>query len=206
MSDLTIPRINKMQFGIIDESFVNRATRMANDFATLKPKLEKMLLVAQTEFARIPILAKIESSEMAQEVEIELLGSAEAIRVEVAWKYKWKKVQIQDEATIIPTDEDGHPEIEDVTSDIIAEAFGGNSGLAYNVAEMANVVTAPVIFGIDMETATYPAGFRPMPVEDGAYVSLVAHKTFDEAYFFYTFDRQGVHDGQCAAIVPDPDE
>jgi len=206
MSDLTIPRINRMQFGIIDESFVNRATRMANEFAAMKPKLEKLLVVSQTEFARIPILAKIESSEMVAEVEIELLGSVEAIRVEVAWKYKWKRVQVKSEETIIPEVDVGHTDIEEVTSDIIAEAFGGNSGLAYNVAEMANVETSPIIFGIDMETATYPAGFRPMPVEDGAYVSLVANVSFDDSFFFYTFDRQGVHDGQCAAIVPDPDE
>ena len=203
MSDLKIPRVNKMQFGIIDENFVNRSTRMANEFADMKPRLKNLLEISETGFARQPILVKITESEMLKEVEVQLLGSIDPIRVEVAWKYRWKQVQVFDESTIIPEEDKGHPEVGVWNSDSVAEVYGENAGLAFNVAEMAHMETAPIIFGVDMETATYPAGFRPMPIADDTYVHLIPHQASDDSYFFYTFDRQGTHDGQCGAVVVD---
>ena len=214
MTYIKIPKVNRMQFGVIDQNFVNRATQMANEFSVMKPRLNSLLARVNTFKYAPPIFARILSSEPYLEIRIKLAGDPNnPVDVEVAWTYKWEQVQVRSVDTMIPKFSDppqgGHHTVTTMTSDIIEELYGEKQGLAYNVAEMANPQTAGditdieregTIFGINMEVGTYPAGFRPMPVPDNAYVQLTAQVAIEDNYMFYTFDRQGVHDGACEAV------
>ena len=220
MSISKLPKINKMQFGVIDAAFINRATSLANSFSDYQPMLSSISAgVTQADFARKPMLVKIISSEKVYEAKIKFYanqdptsGEEVETEVEVAWKYKWIRVKIKDKSTIVPRDDEedssgGHPVIEEIDSDIVGEVLNDeDAGLAYNIAEMGNRATSPVIFGIDMESNVYPIGFRPQPVPDNSYVQLIPHQTEEDSYIFYTFERQGVHDGEaCHTEIP-PDE
>ena len=189
-----------MKFGVIDAKFMNTATTLANDFADMKPQLNQLLKFSQSGFAKRPILARITESNPIHKTEIEFANGTTK-DVEVAWEYKWEKVTIKSETTIIPiisnSEGGGHPVDETMNSDIIAEIRGAKNGLAYNIAEMANVELAPIIFGVDMEASAYPSGFIPMPTTIGEYMLLNTFQA-DDGYFFYTFDRTGIHDGTCA--------
>jgi len=204
MSDYKIPLINKMQFGVIDEKFVNSATRLANDFADLKPQLDSMMSFDERGFLKKPILAKIKDFEVVTEVDIEFASGSQR-PVEVAWKYKWDKVSIVKGSEIIAGEGgEGHPLDEYTNSDAAEELHGAGQGLAYNIAEMANAELAPIVFGVDMETSAYPQGFRPQPADVGTYVLLSPHYCDEDGFFFYTFDRQGVHDGACSNLPAPP--
>lgn len=201
-----------MQFGVIDARFVNRATSLANSFSDYQPMLASISGQQQTEFARKPMLVKIISSEKVYEAQIKFYADGGEIEtdVEIAWKYKWIRVKIKDKGSIVPRDgedesDGGHTVIEEIDSDIVGEVLNDeDAGLAYNIAEMGNRATSPVIFGIDMESNVYPIGFRPKPVPDNSYVQLIPHQTDEDSYIFYTFERQGVHDGEsCSTEIPE---
>ena len=218
MSDYKIPRINRMQFGTIDEKFVNRATQLANDFADVQPQLNRLTLDFKRS-AKKSILVKLGEPIMKVEVEIQLAGDDEGDKtlVEVAWAYPWQRVKVANKETIIPKSPDdgaaaggdapdGHPEVEGINSDEVEEVFGEEAGMAYNIAEMAHRELAPIIFGIDMSTSTYPAGFRPKPIDEGSYVYITRNQCFEDNYIFYSFDRLGVHDGGCVALLDEEEE
>ena len=211
-----------MQFGVIDAPFINRATSLANSFSDYLPMLASISGVQQPVFARPPMLVKILSSEVVAKAKIKFYAEQPAgegdegveTEVDVAWKYKWIRVKIDNKRSIVPKDEEGdteggHIEIEEIDSDIAEEVLGAEeAGLAYNIAEMGNMATSPVIFGIDMESNIYPSGFRPMPVPDKAYVQLIPHQCTEDSYVFYTFERQGTHDGEKChpEILPELDK
>ena len=218
MSDYKIPRINRMQFGTIDEKFVNRATQLANDFADVQPQLNRLALDFKKN-AKKSILVKLGKSKMIKEVEIQLAADDEGDKtlVKVAWSYRWQRVKVANKDTIIPMGEEeaaaaggdapaGHPEVEGINSDEVEEVFGEEAGMAYNIAEMAHGELAPIIFGIDMSTSTYPAGFRPKPIDEGSYVYITRNQCFEDNYIFYSFDRLGVHDGSCVALLDEDEE
>jgi hypothetical protein len=194
-----LPKINEMKFGVIDAPFVNTATTLANEFADMMPKLNQLLKFSEEGFAKLPILVKITESTAIVTVDIEF--AVPPIReVDVAWEYKWERVSIESESTIIPDVGVGHTVNEEWNSDVVAEMYGSRSGIAYNVAEMANRELAPIVFGVDMSSSSYPSGFLPMPTTAGEYMFLRSYRT-DDGYFFYFFDRTGIHDGACSVMV-----
>ena len=199
MTTQKLPKINEMKFGVIDAPFMNTATTLANDFADMKPKLNQLLKFGEEGFAKLPILVKITESKPIAKAEIEF-AVPPTRDVDVAWEYKWERVSIESESTIIPNAGVGHTVNEDWNADVVAEMYGGNSGVAYNVAEMANKELAPIVFGVDMSSSSYPSGFLPMPTSAGEYMFLRSYRTND-GFFFYFFDRTGVHDGSCSVMV-----
>tara|TARA_R100001530_G_scaffold23002_1_gene18912 strand:- start:1994 stop:2611 length:618 start_codon:yes stop_codon:yes gene_type:complete len=199
-----LPKISRMQFGVIDEEYMNTLSNAAETFNSLKPAIDDMLAKTRGQVSP-PFLAQITSLIAMDSISLERNdGSTETVTVQ--WAYLWKTKSIesvdQDEIVLI----DAEPL---VTSQDISESIdigqGGEwtgeivSGLAFNMAELANKATynaSGVVFGVDVTTAAYPAAFYPVGIAAGNFVYL--QKVYsDSAEAIYIFDRQGTHDGSC---------
>jgi hypothetical protein len=200
MVDTKIPEINRMQFGIIDEHFVNQATSQANLFADMSAQIEQSLKTMESPFFVPQFLARILSNEVdATVLIINALGRE--LEVNVAWKYKWSKVLIDDVGVIVEPPDVHHEKDEEINTDKVQELLSANEGYAYNTAEMGHVNQAPIIFGVDMSGADYPAGFSPFPVENDTYVLMQPMRADGDAGAFYLFTLMGTHDGTCIENV-----
>jgi hypothetical protein len=194
-----LPKISRMQFGVIDEQYMNTLSDAAETFNSLKPAIDDILAKAKRQVSP-PFLAQITSLLPMDSISLERdNGTTET--VDVQWAYLWKTISIEsvDQDSIVLVDTD--PLV--TSADISASIDGGLgeivSGQAFNMAELANKASynaSGVVFGVDVTTAAYPAAFYPIGIAAGNFVYL--QKVYSEgAKAIYIFDRQGTHDGLC---------
>lgn len=200
-----LPKINRMKFGVIDESYMNTLADASQIFNSMKPAIEASIAKVRR-LKSSPFLVVITSKEPMMTFEITRANGTTS-EVDVMWKYHWKTQAITtvdgDEINLADTD----PPIttEDISKSIDIDPQDGAwtgeivSGLAFNLAEMSNRVTYDangVIFGVNVSGASYPTGFIPYGTEVGSYVMLQKIYANDMSAIYF-FDRQGTHDGTC---------
>ena len=77
--------------------------------------------------------------------------------------------------------------------------IGHLQGYCYNLAEISNIMTDPIIFGVNISSDDFDSGFEPQPVPAGSIVRL--QRVLDEyGHQHYTFERQGTFDGTCTTL------
>ena len=200
-----LPKINRMKFGVIDESYMNTLADAAENFNSMKPAIDASIAKVRR-LKSSPFLAIITSKVVYMTKEVTRAnGTVETF--DIMWKYQWKTVGVtsvdQDELQIADTD----PVVtsEDISRSIDVDPQGGEwtgevvSGLAFNLAEVANSSnydTGGVIFGVNVRGSSYPTGFIPYGTEVGSYVMLQKIYANDMSAIYF-FDRQGTHDGNC---------
>ena len=194
-----LPHINKMQFGIIDQTYMNTIATRSDSFSQMQDALSAM--VGKTKGITQSFFALIgEHTVIANYNEIP-----------IAWKYNWRRVEFID----LPNKIDGgvddgfytsetydNGSLEDETSQKINESLqtedesSEEQAYGYNLAELTNINTQPIVFGINMSASGYPEGFTPQSVPENALVFMTQFiDTEGRVHFF--FDRQGTHDGDC---------
>ena len=202
MPNLT--KLTKMKLGVIDAMYMNTLVDAAHSFNSLRPALSAMITKSNKQLPT-PFLAEITEVTPYTEIEIER-ASGTISTVDVMWKYEWKTVATTtvDGDELVIGDTESVVTSEDVSKSIDTDPQGGwteeiVSGLAFNLAEISNESTYGVngvIFGVNVKSASYPAGFIPYGMEIGSYVML--QKIFsNDTRAIYFFDRQGTHDGSC---------
>ena len=188
-----------MQFGIIDQTYMNTIASRSDSFSQMQDALSAM--VGKTKGITQSFFALIgESTVIANYNEIP-----------IAWKYNWRRVEFID----LPNKIDGgvddgfytsetydNGSLEDETSQKINESLqtedesSVDQAYGYNLAELTNINTQPIVFGINMSASGYPEGFTPQSVPENALVYMTQFiDTEGRVHFF--FDRQGTHDGDC---------
>ena len=194
-----------MQFGVIDEEYMNTLSNAAETFNSLKPAIDDLLAQTSSQVSR-PFLAKITNVDSYTSITLTRSdGSTES--VPVVWSYKWGRVEIEtvdlDEIAIGDTDPTlislniSNSYDLDQNGEWTGEIV---SGLAFNLAELANPATydsSGVVFGVDINSAQYPLGFYPVGMAVGDFVYLQKIYSSDMKAIFI-FDRQGTHDGSCS--------
>tara|TARA_R100000664_G_scaffold33867_1_gene52443 strand:- start:3791 stop:4378 length:588 start_codon:yes stop_codon:yes gene_type:complete len=191
-----LPHINTMKFGIIDQTYMNTLAKRSDSFAQMENALSAM--VGKTKGVANSFFALIKQSE-----EI-----AEYMDMGIAWKYDWRRVEFIDLPNMLNGGfEDGFYTSEaydngaliDETSHKIRESLdeiSGDQAYAYNMAELTNINTQPIVFGIDMSANGYPEGYTPQSVPENALVYLTKFVDTEGRVHFF-FERQGTHDGEC---------
>jgi len=200
-----LPKINRMKFGVIDESYMNTLADASQTFNSIKPAIEASIAKVRR-LKSSPFLAMITSKEPMMTIEI-TRSNGTTEEVDVMWKYHWSTREITsvdgDEINTSATD----PPIttEDISKSIDIDPQGGDwtgeivSGLAFNLAEMSNSSTYQtdgIIFGVNVRGSSYPLGFLPYGTDVGSYVMLQKIYANDMSAIYF-FDRQGTHDGGC---------
>ena len=196
-----LPMLSRMQFGIIDQQYMNTLATRSNEFAEIEQPINRLIA------DRGALFGKVQLAEIVQVEEIATTTLATAGgEVGIAWRYTWKSVDLladlASDDTTLPTQPSGDSGIttdgiQEVSGDDDADGTPSTAGYAYNLAELTNMVTDPIIFGIDVSSAEYPTTYQPVPVQGGAIVLLWRWED-TEGRLVYLFDRQGTHDGYCA--------
>lgn len=189
-------RISQMQFGIIDEVYMNSIVSAVNEFNDMKGSLDR-LISASTIKKSIPFLAEIETRTQMTTVEIERSNGDEE-EVVVAWYYGWKTVKVTNVDTSSGVSF-GSADTFFTDYDVRSSTGVPDSGYCFNLAELRNVQTYDedgTIFGVNVSSEAYPTGFFPVGVPEKAVV-LLQRAVSDEGQVLYVFDRQGTHDGTC---------
>ncbi len=193
-----LPKINKMQFGIIDEVYMNTLADAVEEFKNMKPALD--VLVSKTLKMKSPsFMAQITSVDDFVMENVLIGEEGEVVNIPIAWKYTWSAVGVEnfdeDSFNFIPVE----PNI--TTADVQESIGDGESGYAFNLAELSNKKTYEeegVINGVKVSSPSYPLGFLPMSIRKFSFVVLQKYMSND-GQVFYLFDRQGTHDGTCEA-------
>ena len=190
-----LPPINRMKFGIIDQNYMNTLAQAANEFNDMKARLNDMSAIAsKTSRAGKHMLARIQSSTP--------IASAEGTNgeMDIAWRYAWQRISFTELTSNIQSgeeeemyDEDLYP---DTTTQDTEQALGEGQGYAYNLAELSNIMTAPILNGVNITGEGYPEGYYLRDITLGSFVLL--YPIVDIAgNFSYLFERQNIHDGSC---------
>jgi len=202
-----LPKISRMQFGVIDEEYMNTLADAADNFNKLKPAIDDMLAKSSGQVSR-PFLAEITNVNDFTEIEIQRSdGNTED--VVVVWSYLWKRVEIEKvetdpsatEIVVVDTDPglNSYWISRSYDLDEDGEWTGLVSGTAFNLAELANpksYLFGGIVFGVNVKQEAYPLGFYPVGMRVGDFVYLQKIYTTDMRAI-YIFDRQGTHDGSC---------
>lgn len=191
-----LPHINTMKFGIIDQTYMNTLATRSDSFAQMENALSAM--VGKTKGIANSFFALIGQSTVL----------ANYNNTPIAWKYDWRRVEFID----LPDKIDGgiddgfytsesydNGALEDETSQKIRESLDDislNQAYAYNMAELTNINTQPIVFGIDMSASGYPEGYTPQSVRENALVYMTKFVDTEGRVHFF-FERQGTHDGDC---------
>ena len=183
-----------MKFGIIDQNYMNTLSSRSDSFAEMQTALQT--LVGNTAGRKgLPFLAKIDEDEEPEP--IALYETAQ-----IAWRYEWAAVTFDRLGT----------DFQDVPIEVTAEFAAANNSVevrasltgvvndvqayAYNLSELSNIMTSPIIFGVNMAADSYPDGFAPIKIGKGSFVWL--QKIVDaQGGVHFIFDRMGTHDGTC---------
>ena len=191
-----LPHINTMKFGIIDQTYMNTLATRSDSFAQMENALSAM--VGKTKGITNSFFALITTSE-----EI-----ANYIGTAIAWKYDWRRVEFIDLPNMLNgVTQDGfytsesydNGALQDETSEKIRlslDDISQNQAYAYNMAELTNINTQPIVFGIDMSATGYPEGYTPQKVPDTSLVYMTKFVDTEGRVHFF-FERQGTHDGEC---------
>lgn len=216
-----LPRINQMKFGIIDQDYMNAIASRSDEFANMEKQLselvgKKTLTSTDNFLAKIDLLlpfAYSDSNPSIDDMPIAWIYSFTRIDFKFLPYYHEADPSTEDEATSGAlyseknyVDDKGvnqqtsqefdamvtyhqHESNEDVGA-------GSLQGYCYNLAELSNIVTDPIIFGVDISSEDYDTGFLPTRVPDGSIVRL--QRILDTyGHQHYTFERQGSFDGVC---------
>ena len=198
-----LPHIDRMKFGIIDQNYMNTLAESSDAFEMMKPSLDT-ILKNESRKADESFFALVFTNESA-ELAYTTIGERE---VAIAWTYSWSRVELTNLPTVVSSSNmtsdfnylSTGSEVNTQTTNYFQSVYGGvhadTVGYAYNLAELSNIMTAPVIFGVDTASSTYPEGYSPQPLPSFSIVKLTAmNDTAGRPHF--CFDRQGVHDGDC---------
>lgn len=180
-----------MKFGIIDQNYMNTLATRSDEFAKMQPALQA-IIGSNGGRKGLPFVAYISSA----------VAKGTGGGFDIMWRYTWHAVTFEElgrsfENTYVETTEEFS---EDVNSyDIRAQLKdipNDEQAFAYNMAELSNLNTFPIVFGIDVSADSYPDGFIPVGIPIGSFVLL--RKIIDyRGGIHYIFDRQGTHDGTC---------
>ena len=196
---MTLPKINRMKFGVIDEVYMNTLSDAVDEFLNMKPALQEAIARSSKVKSR-PFFAKITKVTDSQKIDLQRYNQSIDYNTPVSWYYEWESFQIKTadenevtwgttETSITSQDVQNTVEISDEIS----------SGMAINLAEQGNVTTYEndgKIFGVKVKEEMYPLGFFPVGMEVGDIVWLQKTVSDDGTIMFF-FDRQGTHDGTC---------
>ena len=180
-----------MKFGIIDQNYMNTIATRSDTFAKMQPALQAMLGSSGGKKG-LPFIAEITSANP--------MGSYGGF--DIMWRYTWQAVTFQelgrefDNTYLTYTTEF----TEDISDYDIRQQLptipNAEQAYAYNMAELSNLNTYPIVFGIDVSAKSYPDGFVPVGIPSGSFVLLRKIADYLGA-IHYIFDRQGTHDGTC---------
>jgi hypothetical protein len=214
------PHINKMKFGIIDAPYMNSISESAAGFEDMKPRLMNMMTSVERMGSQL-FLVYITSEEAIASyddkpiawkynwtrVEFSSLGnSMQGNEGQIGYLLSEENYlscpKVKDPKD--PPCDIGKDGVNNLTSEALRTLFesgdtGNLSGYAYNLAELSNILTSPIVFGVNMDSENYPEGYAPQSCPISSVVRLteigdVAGRTN------YLFDRQGVHDGDCETV------
>jgi len=194
--------INKMKFGVIDQDYMNQLARSTNEFDDIKAEM-KVMLSKDARRGSKSFLAQIYGTAGAL-----AYYPAGTFDFTIAWRYAWERVDFKDphfwqNAENLVTDEQYLDPKTGVSwnntqgCQDVKGFIGQYSCFAYNIAELSNIMTVPVVFGVNMAGSSYPEGFSPQHVPMGSLVWLTEIASPYSGSQNYYFDRQGAHDGLC---------
>ena len=197
-----LPKINKMKFGIIDQTYMNTLASRSESFAEMLPSLREM--VGAFKENSKTFLALITNN-------TNVLANYDTT-IPIAWRYYWRRIDFTNLPSVLNpngTDDDAmytpdnYADYQNINTLDIQESLEIeddestlNQAYAYNLAELSNIATQPVVFGIDISSPSYPEDFRPQPVAVNSMVMVSVYKDV-QGRLHYLFDRQGTHDGDC---------
>ena len=185
-----------MKFGIIDEIHMNSIGSAVNEFNDMKKSLD--ILISEGERVQpVPFLAEITTKNDMTKLDIERSSGVEE-EVTVSWYYEWKTLEVAN-ADIAVAVSFADPETAFTNTDIATSTGIPNSGYCFNLAELANTATYDedgTIFGVNVSSESYPAGFIPVGIPEKSIVMLT-RLVSSSGQVLYVFDRQGTHDGEC---------
>lgn len=200
-----LPHIDRMQFGILDQNYMNTIAESSEAFAEMKTSLDELVTRENRKYDESFLVQLTNNSPIAE------TASGERT-IDIAWKYNWVRVEVgsfYDPETALTTDinyqcvgmgcSGGNTHTSNDFRAMIGEPNGSASGYAYNLAELSNIATAPIIFGINVSGGNYPTGYSPQPCANGSIVMLTP-LTDSLGVTNFRFDRQGAHDGDCETI------
>ena len=198
---MTLPKINKMKFGVIDEVYMNTLSDAVDEFLNMKPALQDSVARSSKVKSR-PFFASITKKTDSQKIDLVRFNGETQNNVPVSWVYEWKTLQIQtaDENEVTFGDTETTVTSQDVQN-TVGESEEVISGIAINLAEQGNQATYEsegIVFGVNVKGEIYPEGFIPVGMEVGDVVWLQKTISRDGAIIYF-FDRQGTHDGTCGS-------
>ena len=216
-----------MKFGIIDQNYMNTIAQRSDEFANMEKQLSTLIGQTPVK-STDNFLASISEATKVISGAFPVSTSLADIEFEIAWMYQFTRIDFKFLPTYAepnPSHEDeahkgalyteqfyidpdtglntqtseevdslflgDHPSIDDV-------GVGSTQGYCFNLAELSNIVTNPIIFGVDVSSDDFDSGFRPQKVPDGSIVRI--QRILDaRGHQHFTFDRQGIFDGVCTA-------
>lgn len=198
---MTIPVIGRMQFGIIDEVYMNTVSSAVDGFLDMKPQIEEVLASVSLLKSK-PFFAIITKKSTSKTVDLTRYDGTTSYNTPVAWVYEWATVSVAyaDENEVTWTASVPQTTSQDVMDSVDPDNPEIISGLAINLAEQGNqgtYATFGIIFGVNVKEDIYPTGFVPVGSEEGDIVCLQKTVSTDGAIIYF-FDRQGTHDGACS--------
>lgn len=217
----SLPKIGRMKFGIIDQNYMNTLAQTSEEFAHMEKQLSE--LIGQTPVKSTNHFLATISERSGGSGSFPFSGINVP---KIAWLYQFKRIDFTHLPTYAEPDPSYEPEVHrgplyteqfyidpdtgenTQTSQEIDDlffgdhpsnkdpAFGDLQGYCYNLAELSNIITDPIVFGVDTSSEDFDSGFEPQKVPDGSIVRLT--RIIDAGgHQHYTFERQGVFDGAC---------
>tara|TARA_R110000824_G_scaffold168136_5_gene345169 strand:+ start:2005 stop:2619 length:615 start_codon:yes stop_codon:yes gene_type:complete len=195
--------INKMKFGVIDQDYMNQLAQSTGEFDDIKAEI-KQVLSQDVRRGSKSFLAQIGYSG-----DIAWYPEESPHLFPIAWRYNWTRVDLKDphffnNSMDLVTEElyedpQTGQNFNDTggCQDAVGSPLGAFGCFAYNIAELSNILTVPIVFGVDVAGASYPDGFSPQPLPPSSLVWLTKISSPYLGSTNYYFDRQGTHDGVC---------
>jgi len=213
-----LPHINKMKFGILDARYMNTVATRTNEFEDMKMSLQQLVgmdknrgnkgflafiskaeAIAQSKSSNKDIAWKYDWFRCDFSALPRFLGAYEATgEPDVEGLYTEINYKFPDEG-----DPDGEG-YNQTTSIEMRKAIDPNENpfqdseyqcYAYNLAELTNIMTDPIICGVDTDSEDYPEDYQLR--EASGFVWLTTIRDAFEGNLHFIFDRMGIHDGEC---------
>lgn len=210
-----LPHINKMKFGILDHKYMNTVATRTDQFEDMKMSLQQLIgtnknrgnkgflafLTKATEIAsntKTPFAWKYDWLRCDFSALPRLLGAYESPEPEGNGLYTEINYTFTDGG-----DPDGEG-YNQSTSEELRKTIDPNENpfqdseyqcYAYNLAELTNIITNPIICGVDTDSEFYPEEYQLR--EASGFVWITQMRDAFEGNLHYFFDRMGIHDGEC---------
>ena len=206
-----------MKFGIIDEKYMNTLATRTDEFEDMKKSLQQIVGLDLNRGKRTFLAFLTAAEEIASYDNKPIAWKYDWARVDLGALPRFLSSEPSDEEGQEPlyTErnykfvEEGDPNEDggenNSTSEQMRLAIDEISGYpfqraeyqcyAYNLAELTNIITVPIVCGIDTDAEGYPTDYQLR--EASGLVWLTQIRDCFEGNVHYIFDRMGIHDGEC---------